>query len=204
MVQFLVQFLAQFLFKKRAKKCPKKRILVIIIATILRIVPSTKKVQSRSIESLTCFKLTEGFDLLIIHAIYEFSIVLLTNFCSRKSSKIQEKAENMGKRKTQMSPQSWKKQGKKQLEMAQNLQKWLFFDKTGRVYPIFLWFFFLFWAKFAVISVFFGILTKKAEIRAKFEKSRKKYFFLKFDRWVILEIFFSLFFHFKIMITQLL
>ena len=177
------------------KKWSKKRIFIIIIPTLLRIVPSSKKVQSRSIEALACFKSSEGFDLLMIHTFYEFAMILLTTFCSRKSSKIQEKAENMKKRKSQMPPQSWKtKQLKKQLETAQNLQKLLFFDKTGRVYPSFSWFSLLFWANFAVKSAVFCILTKNAEIRAKFEKSRKKYFFLKFDRWVIPRFFREIFF----------
>ena len=70
----------------------------------------------------------------------------------------------------QISPQSIKKQLQKYPKIAQNLEKWMKFDKSDMVYPMFFGFSALFWANFGAASAFSRVFAKTAEIRAKFEK----------------------------------
>ena len=125
------------------------------------------KVQSRAVDSSTCFKASEVFNCFPDSCFDHVWIILGTIFCSKDSSRIQEKVENMKNLKLQKQGQSSKKQVEKRFKILQNLEKWMIFDKSDRYYPFVLGFFPLFWVNFEVASAIFSIFRKKTRNKDK-------------------------------------
>ena len=103
MVHFLTQKIIQewssqfwsFFGPVFGQKMLKKQNSVIIISTLCLISSSRIKVISRSLESSSCFKFSEVFNCFPDLRFDHVWILLRIIFCSKDSSRIQEKVENM-------------------------------------------------------------------------------------------------------------